>query len=1013
MIRSTDTTTHHAPFATALSPQREDTAVPVSATAHSVATTEAARPNRPPSPHGNVTRRRLAASYTNARREFSWKEIIAGYAVQPVAMDFLSVARAAPGGIHGRDSDGITLVEAAIREHISTTGDLLVQLRAIGADFTLADEEGNTLLHRLVMAQNLAAVERLLDCDVDVNVSNQHTLGTISRYATHPSAIHEAMQRPNWYWGQDDNASPLHLAAAFGDPALIRLLAERGASVDYRNRDRLTPLHWAVLFSDKPENVCAMLAAGASANGAAATRCPPLHSAAMASPCAEIIPILIESGADIDAKDENGQTAIHKAIFNVDNLNMLSTLLAHGANAHALDDNGVGAAELAIFSARTQTGAILTQLKNAGVDLALPDRDGNTMLHRAVLYGNETAVRALLENGVDANTMNHRTNPEVARYAKDPATAAQTLRHAHLDWDAHDTASPLHLIAAVGGTPSLVKALLEHGADINLRNAGGYTPLDWAALLSTSPDMVRALLEHGADITSTNNSLLQPVHAAAMYSRCPALVSALIEGGADVNARTAFYTTPLMHACLSYTEPEIVRTLLRHGANPTLANSSGETALHTAASMPHAEKVLALIEAGADVYAVDDEGNTPLSLAQKHNAQQPEIAQLLIDHITRRQAPARGVAPPQRRTSTDSARGASAPAAIPTGIPLSAAEPRRNAQMEADLMIMFADALDSFGANSDVAAELRRAAIDTTSPLPQALVQEVERWYGDNGRAAKSARAEAWHAIESEPHAGEFREFLAHLHETAEFRHPQQRAQYKQRIRQLLNAIQVNPPLRQQCFLIVEDATTSCGDRIGLTLNNLDMARIEHEAEHGQHSAQDLINIRTSQFRIQILNEVAQQKIAVLRPILGNRLDELEVMHGAITLVAEELKLIGVSRSMLYHTHAHFSDDDKRHALALIAQRECRGEYVKFIAQWLPWQKQLRRLRPNDFADLDQRVAAERENVIGQPAYTTDNDYLELCSRLENMQRERLALSLENWTREWLAQAERTTQSAN
>ena len=249
--------------------------------------------------------------------------------------------------------------------------------------------------------------------------------------------------------------------------------------------------------------------------------------------------------------------------------------------------------------------------------------------------------------------------------------------------------------------------------------------------------------------------------------------------------------------------------------------------------------------------------------------------------------------------------------------------------------------------------------------------------------------------------------------DTADFRHPQLRADYQRRITQLLTAIQHSPELRQQCFLLVEDATSSCGDRVGLTLDHLDMVRIDHEAERGVHSAQDLIDIRTSQFRIQILGELAQQKIAALRPTLGDRLDEIEIVHGAVTLVAEELNLLGFSRSRLYGAYAHFTDSDKRNALATIAQREHRGEYVKFIAEWQPWQKQLRRLRPADFNDLDTRVAAERENLAEQPSYTSDNDYVELCQRMENLQRTRLAFLLETWTREWLGQHQQRKAGAN
>ena len=301
------------------------------------------------------------------------------------------------------------------------------------------------------------------------------------------------------------------------------------------------------------------------------------------------------------------------------------------------------------------------------------------------------------------------------------------------------------------------------------------------------------------------------------------------------------------------------------------------------------------------------------------------------------------------------------------------------------------------------------------------LSQSVEFWFeqtdhGDDCAAVcatASARKEAWQAIENEPHAAEFKDFLDGLTETADAEDRRLRPQYRQRIAHLLTALQDSPPLREQCFLLVEDATTSCGDRIGLTLNNLDMARIEYEAAQGNHSAQGLIDIRTSQFRIRILNELAQQKITQLRPTLGDDLDEIEVMHGTVTLMAEELNLIGVSRTMLYESYAHFSEDDKRSARALIAQRESRSDYIKFIAEWKPWQQQLRRMRPADFADLDLQVAREQESLCEQPSYTSDNDYVELCRQMEGMQRSRLTFSLESWTREWLVQNRQRTPGPN
>lgn len=97
-------------------------------------------------------------------------------------------------------------------------------------------------------------------------------------------------------------------------------------------------------------------------------------------------------------------------------------------------------------------------------------RDGFTPLQLACYFGQEETALWLLEHGADVDAV--AQNPQPIR--------------------------PLHAAAAGKGTLGLLRALLEHGADPNARQSGGFTVLHTAADRG-DVEMARLLLEHGAD----------------------------------------------------------------------------------------------------------------------------------------------------------------------------------------------------------------------------------------------------------------------------------------------------------------------------------------------------------------------------------------------------------------------------------------------------------------------------------------------------------------------------------
>ena len=103
--------------------------------------------------------------------------------------------------------------------------------------------------------------------------------------------------------------------------------------------------------------------------------------------------------------------------------------------------------------------------------------DGWTPLHLAAAFATPEAVSALLAAGasVDAGSRNPQQN------------------------------QPLHAALALGKNPETIRILLEHGADPNAAQAGGFTPI-FSAASANRRDLAELLFSHGADPHRTNDA---------------------------------------------------------------------------------------------------------------------------------------------------------------------------------------------------------------------------------------------------------------------------------------------------------------------------------------------------------------------------------------------------------------------------------------------------------------------------------------------------------------------------
>ncbi|KAJ8683895.1 hypothetical protein QAD02_019687 [Eretmocerus hayati] len=443
-----------------------------------------------------------------------------------------------------------------------------------------------------------------------------------------------------------DGDSPLHTAVKHQNLEMVELIIKHGNSIHAKNRMNQTPLHLAyhiVKTSYPSKNISdimnAMLAhlGKPNINAIDDSGLSYFHIACEMG-CVELINHYLDFGVNINAQIcsklySSGYTPLHLSIQSR-HKKVVETLLNRGANLTIRNDAGdtpIHLAFLHLHSDEILLNSILAKCSMRN-DNAL-NKYGLSHLHVACAAGNVDLVKDLLNSGA---SLEHAVNLD------SPKCAGYTSLHFAVEFNRE----------------RVVKLLLEHGAETNVKEKQGLTALHLAC--QQTARKIHTVLRNAVSISGQDDetnfdeaykkapsSFLESI---ASQTQQEDIIGLLLQFKSDVNAIDILKRSPLFHACdvdhdtfkcnfvknqtsqsLCYILNEfylkrtrIIEKILSSNLDVNIIDTNGQTALHFLTEMnkpfgddKRSEVAELLLRKGANVNIRSKSGSTPLHIALK------------------------------------------------------------------------------------------------------------------------------------------------------------------------------------------------------------------------------------------------------------------------------------------------------------------------------------------------------------------------------------------------------------
>ncbi len=562
--------------------------------------------------------------------------------------------------------------------HVSITHgnyNIAKQLIQAGADADARNGSGSTPLHLAVQSENsLEIISFLLTNGADIdslNLNGDSPLHLAAEPGTDPKTVSLLLSSGANPDSRDRiGNTPIMLALAKNNRPAVENLLLYQADLYARNYNEITPMIRALM---KGLPVVEWFYKPSMNETIDVTGNTPLHIAVMNGADIAVVQFIIKAGAAPNRKNLLGDTALHTAVA-ANFADAAVMLITYGADPFLPNNQGKSPTVLAFEKGTTAASWIITT-----ENLEHKDSNGNTPLHMAAAWDFPEITSYLINQGADTNQHNREgLTPLHSAVKNNSIKVCQILTNNGAEIDSRDSYGNTPLHTAINWEASqTAKFLLLRGADVRLRNLSGNTPLH-TAVLQRDEESVKMLAEFGAMLEARDNMGMTPLILAArrnyweisellislgadyntrdnrgntplheaVRNRNKQICQLLIKQGAAVFAENRYGDTPiglafqaglevadwflgtpsisarddkgntLLHTAIQQNASEqIISLLIQKQVDIDSRNNLINTPLHTAFISLNKKAVLILVEAGADIFSLNGEGSSPLSMA--------------------------------------------------------------------------------------------------------------------------------------------------------------------------------------------------------------------------------------------------------------------------------------------------------------------------------------------------------------------------------------------------------------